>query len=232
MKIYAASGFPKLITNTFMAKLLPQAFVFQQYLLPECSGESFKRKYADKILPSLSAELKHSDTSQIREENLRVGMFSGCIMDVSENAIHNSTLTLLRHIGCEVVVPGNQSCCGALHVHSGDRKTAREFALKNITAFNNRHLDAIITNAAGCGAQLQEYHHLFMDSDDQTQKDVWSAVGLQNFENKVTDILEFLSAYMDLLADLPWSKDEDIVLYDSPCHLMHAQKVDEILLKL
>ena len=66
-----------------------------------------------------------------------------------------------------------------------------------------------------------------MDSDDQTQKDVWSAVGLQNFENKVTDILEFLSAYMDLLANLPWSKDEDIVLYDSPCHLMHAQKVDE-----
>ena len=227
MKIYAASGFPKLITNTFLAKLLPQAFVFQQYLLPKCSGESFKRKHADQILLSLSAEGKHGDASKIREENLRVGMFSGCIMDVSENAIHNSTLTLLRHIGCEVVVPGNQSCCGALHVHSGDRKTAREFALKNITAFNNRQLDAIITNAAGCGAQLQEYHHLFDESDEQTQKEVWSDTGWQNFENKVTDILEFLSAYTELLANLPWSTDEDTVLYDSPCHLMYAQKVDE-----
>ena len=61
MKIYAASGFPKLITNTFMAKLLPQAFVFQQYLLPKCSGESFKRKHADQILPSFSAEGKYGD---------------------------------------------------------------------------------------------------------------------------------------------------------------------------
>ncbi|MEC8940322.1 MAG: (Fe-S)-binding protein, partial [SAR324 cluster bacterium] len=109
----------------------------------------------------------------------------------------------------------------------GDRKTAREFALKNITTFNHLHLDAIITNAAGCGAQLQEYHHLFIESDEQTQKEISSAVGWKNFEIKVTDILEFLSAYTDLLANLPWSKDEDTVLYDAPCHLMHAQKVDE-----
>ena len=148
-------------------------------------------------------------------------------MDVSEAAIHESTLTLLRHIGCEVVVPGNQSCCGALHVHSGDRKTAREFALKNIAAFENRHLDAIITNAAGCGAQLQEYHHLFTETNAGKQKDTRSATDWEKFENKVTDILEFLSTYPDLLANLPWSKEEDTVLYDAPCHLMHAQKVDE-----
>ena len=227
LKIYAASGFPKLITDTFLANLLPQSFVFQQHLLPKCTGESFKRKYADQILPPFSTEERVGDAALLLKENLRVGMFSGCIMDVSEAAIHKSTMTLLRHIGCEVVVPGNQSCCGALHVHSGDRKTAREFALKNIAAFENRHLDAIITNAAGCGAQLQEYHHLFTESSAQTQKEGRSAEEWGNFENKVTDILEFLSAYPQLLANLPWSKDEDPVLYDAPCHLMHAQKVDE-----
>ena len=227
LKIYSASGLPKLITNTIFAKLLPQAFVFQQHLLPKCSGKSFKRKHADQILAPLSMENKQEGAAQIRKENLRVGMFSGCIMDVSEAAIHESTLTLLRHIGCEVVVPGNQSCCGALHVHSGDRKTAREFALKNIAAFENRHLDAIITNAAGCGAQLQEYHHLFTETNAGKQKDTRSAADWEKFENKVTDILEFLSAYPDLLANLPWSKEEDTVLYDAPCHLMHAQKVDE-----
>jgi len=102
-------------------------------------------------------------------------------MDVSESAIHESTLTLLRHFGCEVVVPGNQGCCGALHVHSGDRKTAREFALKNLAAFEPRHFDAIITNAAGCGAQLKEYHHLFSDGTNGSEQD-WVS-----FENKVID---------------------------------------------
>jgi len=220
LKIYAATGLPKLITKTFIGKLLPKSFVFQQHLLPNCSGESFKRKYADQILSPVFPE-KTLHTTQNRKSKIRVGLFSGCIMDVSESAIHESTLTLLRHFGCEVVVPGNQGCCGALHVHSGDRKTAREFALKNLAAFEPRHFDAIITNAAGCGAQLKEYHHLFPDETNGGEQD-W--IG---FENKVIDILEFLSRFPELLESLSWREDQDIVLYDAPCHLMHAQKVDE-----
>ena len=142
-------------------------------------------------------------------------------MDVSEKAIHDSTLTLLRSIGCEVVVPGNQVCCGALHVHSGDRKTAQEFAVKNLSAFEPRNLDAIITNAAGCGAQLKEYHHLFSEGNSDAKMN-WSS-----FENKIIDVLEFLSGYSELLEKMPFKDNDDTVLYDAPCHLMHAQKVDE-----
>ena len=227
LKIYSASGLPKLITKTIVGNFLPESFVFQQHLLPECSGKSFKRKYADEILPPfLPPEIEVID-SQIQKKNLRVAMFSGCIMDVSETAVHESTLTLLRHIGCEVVVPGNQGCCGALHVHSGDRKTAQEFALKNLAAFEPRHLDAIITNAAGCGAQLQEYHHLFSETNPESETGGKSAENWISFENKIVDVLEFLSRFPELLEKLSWRNDEDTVLYDAPCHLMHAQKVDE-----
>ena len=155
LKLYIASGLPKLITKTFIGRLFPESFVFKQHLLPNCSGESFKRKHADKMLSPLQVNDSKKTDEQIQQKILRVGMFSGCIMDVSEKAIHDSTLTLLRSIGCEVVIPGNQVCCGALHVHSGERKTAQEFAIKNLSAFEPRNLDAIITNAAGCGAQLK-----------------------------------------------------------------------------
>ena len=221
LKFYIASGLPKLITKTIFSKLFPEPFVFQQYLLPDCTGESFKRKHADKILSPLQIQESQKPGSQTQHENLRVGMFTGCIMDVSEKAIHDSTLTLLRSIGCEVVVPGNQVCCGALHVHSGDRNTAREFALKNLSAFEHHNLDAIITNAAGCGAQLKEYLHLFVKGTADAQKN-WTG-----FENKIIDVLEFLSRYTELLGTLPFKDNEDMVLYDAPCHLMHAQKVDE-----
>ena len=227
LRIYAASGLPKLITKTFVGKLLPESFVFQQHLLPNCSGESFKRKYADQILSPLLPAVKQEIDSPIEKTKLRVAIFSGCIMDVSEANIHESTLTLLRQIGCEVVVPGNQSCCGALHVHSGDRKTAREFALKNLAAFEPLHLDAIITNAAGCGAQLQEYRHLFSGVNPEAQKTESSSADWNRFENKIIDVLEFLSRFPELLEKLSWRNDEDTVLYDAPCHLMHAQKVDE-----
>ncbi|SVA72842.1 uncharacterized protein METZ01_LOCUS125696, partial [marine metagenome] len=227
LKIYAATGLPKLITKTFVGKLLPKSFVFQQHLLPNCSGESFKRKYADEIFPSLLPKEKQASDSRKTKKKLRVGMFSGCIMDISEAAIHESTLTLLRCFGCEVVVPGNQVCCGALHVHSGDRETAREFALKNMLAFEPRHLDKIITNAAGCGAQLKEYQHLFSKETSEAQKGARSSADWQGFEKKIVDVLEFLSCHQELLEKLSWREDEDTVLYDAPCHLIHAQKVDE-----
>ena len=221
LKLYIASGLPKLITRTFIGRLFPESFVFKQHLLPNFTGESFKRKHADKILsPLQDKESKKTDT-QINKKNLRVGMFTGCIMDVSEKAIHDATLNLLRSIGCEVVVPGNQVCCGALHVHSGDRKTAQEFAVKNLSAFEPRNLDAIITNAAGCGAQLMEYHHLFAEEISNAQMN-WSS-----FENKIIDVLEFLSGYSELLEKLPFMDVDDTVLYDAPCHLIHAQKVDD-----
>ncbi|MBC8260124.1 MAG: (Fe-S)-binding protein [SAR324 cluster bacterium] len=220
LKIYAATGLPKLITKTFVGKLLPESFVFQQHLLPDCSGQSFKRKHADQVLSPLSQEKLKSETQKSKTQ-LRVGMFSGCIMDVSEAAIHESTLTLLRRFGCEVVVPGNQVCCGALHVHSGDRKTSREFALKNLKAFEPRHFDAIITNAAGCGAQLKEYHHLFSGGTTEVKYD-WAG-----FENKIVDILEFLARFPEFMEKLDWREEQDVVLYDAPCHLMHAQQVDE-----
>ena len=38
IKLYIASGFPKLITKTFFGRLFPESFVFQQHLLPACSG--------------------------------------------------------------------------------------------------------------------------------------------------------------------------------------------------
>ena len=141
-------------------------------------------------------------------------------MDVSESEIHYSTLKLLRHLDCEVIVPGDQSCCGALHVHNGDRKTSRKLAIENFTAFESKNFDAIITNAAGCGAQLKEYHQLFHDDDYKNQKKILS------FENKIVDIMEFLFKYSDYLKKLDWNKDEETVIYDSPCHLIHAQKVD------
>ena len=220
LKIYAATGLPKLFTQTFFRKLLPKSFVFKQQLLPNFSGESFKHKHADKVLSPIFPKNTKLEI-QKRNSKIRVGMFSGCILDVSEKEIHESTLTLLRHLGCEVIVPGNQSCCGAIHVHSGDRETAREFALKNFDAFELRNFDAIITNSAGCGAQLKEYHHLFSSQTQGFEKD-WYAFG-----NKFVDILEFLSRFSDLLGSLSWSGDEDVVLYDAPCHLMYAQKVNE-----
>jgi len=220
IKIYAASGIPKLFTKTFLGNLVTKSFVFKQFLIPNCSGESFKLKFADEIIPPFVKAEKVVTKLNIKNKPIKVGMFSGCIMDVSEATIHYSTLSLLRYLGCEVIIPSEQNCCGALHVHSGDRKTSRKLALQNLAAFKSHNLDAIITNAAGCGAQLKEYHLLFPHYNLQYQND------FSTFENKIVDIMEFIYIYSDLLKNFKWRKDEETIIYDSPCHLVHAQKID------
>jgi len=212
MKVYLTLNIPKLITDTFLSKILPKDIVTGQAMLPQFSGSSLKMKYA--------AKGKLSPTHH-QEKKYRVGFFTGCIMDVSESATHEASLRLLRAAGCEVIVPKEQTCCGALHVHSGDRQTARGLAQKNLVAFGNEKWDAIITNAAGCGAQLKEYHHLFSHKESSSGDD-WPA-----FEGKMIDILEFLSTVPNFAEDLPWKTNEDVVLYDAPCNLKHAQGIDK-----
>ena len=212
LKFYITLKVPQLITQTALRRFLPKFLVASQYMLPQFSGKSFKFQYAPQgmLPPSHAQKLQY-----------RVGFFTGCILDVSESETHEATLKLLRAAGCEVCVPKAQNCCGALHVHSGDRNTSKTLAQENLLAFGGQPWDAIVTNSAGCSAQLKEYHHLFGKNESPSPAD-WRA-----FERKIIDILEFLSQIPDFVERLPWKNDEETLLYDAPCHLKHAQGVDE-----
>ncbi len=84
-------------------------------------------------------------------------------MDTLFMETNNATLSLLRKAGCEIVIPDNQNCCGALHAHSGEKMLAKELAKKNIAAFEKTEADWIVINSGGCGALLVEYDHLLND---------------------------------------------------------------------
>ena len=77
--------------------------------------------------------------------------------------LNEATVRVLQKNGCEVHVPEDQTCCGALHVHAGLQEPARELARQNIDALLAGNYDAIITNAAGCGSTLKEYDELLED---------------------------------------------------------------------
>ena len=78
-------------------------------------------------------------------------------MGVAFADAHRASLRVLARNGCEIRIPEQQGCCGALHVHGGDREAARELARRNIEAFEVHEDDAIIINSAGCGSTLKEY---------------------------------------------------------------------------
>src|SRR6202040_43719 len=123
---------------------------------------------------------------------------------------------VLQKNGCEVVGPGGQNCCGALHVHSGLRDEARKLARQNIDAIvASGEFDAIITNAAGCGSTLKEYDELLEHDPDYAEK-------ARVFKSLMKDVNEFLAS-IELnprMGELPIT-----VTYQDSCHLAHGQKV-------
>jgi len=147
----------------------------------------------------------------------RVAFLAGCIANLVFARLNEATVRVLRKNGCDVVVPSGQSCCGALHVHAGMRKEARDLARRNIDALLDGGFDAIITNAAGCGSTLKEYHELLEDDPGYVER-------ARRFAARVKDVNEFLAPIPlnPNLGPLPAT-----VTYQDSCHLAHGQKITQ-----
>jgi glycolate oxidase iron-sulfur subunit len=145
-----------------------------------------------------------------------VALLAGCIMSTAFASVHEATIRVLQKNGCEVLLPPDQGCCGALHVHGGDMDGGRELARRNIAAFEGLGLDAIIVNAAGCGSTMKEYGHLLHDDPAWAER-------AKAFAAKVRDVSEFLAGIELNTRDL--KPLNATVTYQEPCHLAHAQRI-------
>ena len=86
-----------------------------------------------------------------------VALFTGCFGDMFDQVTLDSAITLLNACGYGVHVPGDQTCCGALHQHCGDSARAQQLAEQNLSAFGELNIQTVISCATGCGGHLKEY---------------------------------------------------------------------------
>jgi len=149
------------------------------------------------------------------QRRYRVAFLAGCIANVSFARLNEATVRVLQKNGCEVVIPQGQTCCGALHVHSGLPQQARSLARRNIEAILTGSFDAVITNAAGCGSTLKEYGELLAN-------DAAFASKSRQFAALVKDVTEFLASIQlnPIMGEVPAR-----VTYQDSCHLAHGQKI-------
>jgi glycolate oxidase iron-sulfur subunit len=149
----------------------------------------------------------------------RVALFLGCVADAIYPETQIATARVLQKNGCEVWIPRNQRCCGALHYHSAMEEPARALAAKNLARFGftgpkHEELDAVIINAAGCGAMLKDYAHLMQNTEH--------ADAARKFVAKAKDITEFL---VELGPVKPTHPLPIRATYHDACHLRHAQQI-------
>ena len=118
--VYQASGLQKAGARLGSVKLLGKLGGLEHLRLPPKSPFFFRQ-----IGQTFPAE---------GEQRYRVALMAGCIANVCFARLNEATVRVLQKNGCEVVIPGGQTCCGALHVHAGIRDEARKLARRNIDA--------------------------------------------------------------------------------------------------
>lgn len=143
-----------------------------------------------------------------------VAMLTGCVMPHLFPHAHDATVRVLNRLGYRVVFPKDETCCGALNLHGGDRVFARKLARRNIDAFLSQSVEAIIVNSAGCGSTMKEYADLLANDDQYRTR-------AQRFSELTRDVLEFVADHdLGVLGEV-----RRVVTYQDSCHLVHAQLV-------
>ncbi|MGH8750379.1 MAG: (Fe-S)-binding protein [Burkholderiales bacterium] len=150
-----------------------------------------------------------------------VALFLGCVARVTDASTLYAAIFVLNHLGYSVHVPRGQTCCGALHQHSGDLEKAKNLARENLRVFSAPNLAAIISTASGCGATLAEYKLLLGDE-------------ARVLAGKVRDLSGFLEQDKNINKINILQLDAKIAVHD-PCTLrnvLHGEKSPYDLLKL
>ena len=181
-----------------LTRLLPPSLRRMQAMLPRLSSNSGRLPH---VLPPIGPK------------RAKVALFLGCVADAMFPETNAATARVLQQNGCEVLIPPGQACCGAIHYHSGVEEPALALARQNMAAFPLDDVDAIIVNAAGCGAMLKDYAHILPPAEHEAA---------ERFTAKVKDISEFLMA----LGPIPPRNALPMkVTYHDACHLCHAQQI-------
>lgn len=134
----------------------------------------------------------------------KIALFTGCMVDYKLPEIGMALLKVMEANNVDVIVPGDQICCGSPLLRTGQTEIFPEIAKRNYEALKD--YDTIVTVCAGCGSTL---------------KNDYPKVGI---DLNVVDISEFLAGRLKTDNMKPVNMK---VCYHDPCHLIRGQGISK-----
>lgn len=205
LEIHQRFGLQSFARRSGLTRMLPASL---RRLEPQTP--SISRRFSNQLIATL-------ETPKAKPRH-KVLMLTGCVQDLAFSDVNRDTVDVLLANGNEVLTPPIQPCCGSLHAHNGEPALAADLARQWLDRIDPRSIDAIITNAGGCGAHLRHYAVLLADDPAYSERAAqWDA--------KVRDIHEWLMETGCRAPMAGFSEEPVKVTYHESCHLAHGQKV-------
>ena len=213
-----------------LARVLPHPMRFRLALLGAKIGRPFRGlmpdarlramlEMAPKTIPPVSRNDDPQTFQAQGERRMRVALMTGCAQRALDTDINDATIRLLTRLGCEVVIPEGQGCCGALVHHMGQEKEAHGYATRQIDAWlaadAEEPLDAVVINTSGCGTTVKDYGHMLRTGPAAERAAKVSALAAD-----VSEVLTKLG-----LPETAKAPRAMRVAYHAACSLQHGQKI-------
>lgn len=215
-RLFRATRLPRLL-----ARILPRKGVLGEVrtglaMLAASSGASLPKAPAPGEGRAPTDRGTGAVPSSSPGEAVPVTLLRGCVQEGLFGRVNRATRRVLEANGFRLVDVDAQECCGALHAHAGDLESARTLARRNVEAFEAADARWIVVNSAGCGAVMKEYGELLSDDPELAGR----AAALAE---RVVDATELLAERGPATGGvLPLR-----ATYDAPCHLLHAQGIED-----
>jgi glycolate oxidase iron-sulfur subunit len=213
------NGLARALRKSGLARVFSKRFEFALALL-ESSAPKQK-----KVKANAGEKLRAARTSSVTSSISNTMLFTGCVGAGLFSRVNEATARVIEANGFAVQTPAQQVCCGALHAHAGDLEGARTLARRNIMAFdlNETNQSApVVTNAGGCGAMLASYGHLLADDEVFADR-------ARRFSARIRDVSQQLET---VAIKRGAGGIEQVVTYDSSCHLLYGQHAGEAPLEI
>ena len=185
------------------------SFIWLIWLIQKCglSGLLKHISPAAKMLPKVKQPITWRNRYETKAEKKgSVSLFLGCAGNALDSQTLQDSIQVLNHLGYDVHIPKQQTCCGSIARQMGDADEASKLVTQNETCFDPNL--PILTTASGCGAGLTDY--------------------LPN--HKVQDISAFLTACNWGKVEMS-PLNEEIFVQD-PCTLRNVQKSHQAVYQL
>lgn len=164
-----------------------------------------------------------------REHARKVLLLAGCVQPSMLPNINYATARVLDAVGIQTVIADKAGCCGAVKFHLNDQDSALDQMRTNIDAWwpavEAGQVEAIVSNASGCGAMVKDYAHALRNDSAYATK-------AQRVSALARDLSELLPALLPELADKLAGRakvPQQAMAYHPPCTLQHAQKLKGVV---
>lgn len=173
------------------------------FAIPRMESRSIFRKFPKKI--PAAKDVPHRGA---------VAYFPGCFNALVDPVPAEDTIHVLMENGYDVLVPPDQTCCGASLLFYDDRESIVEMIRKNIAALEGA--DRVLVSCATCGSMLKEEYPILAGNDPGLLRKA------RSLAKRTQDFVELLKGIDIRKGRIPIRRR--VTVHD-PCDLVRGQGI-------